>query len=98
MTQKIDRRDALIGTAVGIAAIGATAALSGARVAQAAAAPASPAFEAKALGFDPKAIKGLSERIITSHYDNNYKGAVTRLNSINAQLAKLDVATTPGFV
>jgi superoxide dismutase, Fe-Mn family len=98
MTQNIDRRDALIGTAVGIAAIGATAALSGVSIAQAAAAPAAPAFEPKALGLDPKAIKGLSEKIITSHYDNNYKGAVTRLNSINAELAKLDVATAPGFV
>lgn len=95
MTQNIVRRDVLIGTAMGIAAIGATA-LSGETAH--AAALAAPAFEPKALGLDPKTIKGLSEKIITSHYDNNYKGAVTRLNSINTELAKLDMATAPGFV
>ena len=96
MTISIDRRDALIGTAT--AALGVAAALSGAGVAHAAAAPAAPTFEPKPLGLDPKSIKGLSEKIITSHYDNNYKGAVTRLNSINGELAKLDIATAPGFV
>jgi Fe-Mn family superoxide dismutase len=33
-----------------------------------------------------------------SHYENNYTGAVKRLNAIAAQLAALDVATAPVFV
>lgn len=97
MTHSIDRRDALFSVA-GIAAAGVTAALSSVRTAHAAAAPAAAGYEPKPLGLDPKSIKGLSEKIITSHYDNNYKGAVGRLNSINGELAKLDFATAPGFV
>ena len=58
-----------------------------------------PAFkyEPKPLPFDPKQIKGLSEKILTSHYDNNYKGAVTRLNAINDQLANVDFDKAPNF-
>ena len=35
---------------------------------------------------DPTEIKGMSERLIVSHYENNYGGAVNRLNAITAQL------------
>ena len=55
-------------------------------------------YAIKPLPFDPKSIKGLSEKILTSHYDNNYSGAVKRLNAITAQLAELDVAKAPVFV
>ena len=51
-----------------------------------------------ALPFDPKAVPGLSEKLITSHHDNNYVGAVKRLAAIEAQLAGLDPSTAPGFV
>ncbi len=51
----------------------------------------------KPLPFDPKAIKGLSEKILVSHHDNNYAGAVRRLNAISVQFAALDVATAPVF-
>ncbi len=51
----------------------------------------------KPLPFDPKSIKGLSERILVSHHDNNYAGAVRRLNAIHAQFRALDVATAPVF-
>ncbi len=40
------------------------------------------AYEVKPLPFDPQKIRGLSERILVSHYENNYGGAVKRLNSI----------------
>ena len=33
------------------------------------------------LGCDPQHIKGMSEKLIVSHYENNYGGAVKRLNS-----------------
>lgn len=98
MTQNIDRRAALLGTAAGLAAVGATLALSGSGAsAQTTSAPSAPGYEPKPLGLDPKSIKGLSDKIITSHYDNNYVGAVRRLNAINGDLAKLDFATAQGF-
>ena len=33
-----------------------------------------------------------------SHYENNYVGAVKRLNAIGMQLAELDFAKAPNFV
>src|SRR5262249_42104876 len=39
-----------------------------------------------------------SERLIVSHHENNYSGAVNRLNAIAARLAELDFATAPGFL
>src|SRR5438270_3655245 len=55
-------------------------------------------FEPKPLPFDPKKINGLSEKILVSHYENNYEGAVKRLNLITEQLAGLDYAKAPGFL
>jgi len=55
-------------------------------------------YEAKPLSLDPKAIKGISEKVLVSHYENNYVGAVKRLNAIGAQLASLDFAKAPNFV
>ncbi|MBC8038162.1 MAG: superoxide dismutase [Rhizobiales bacterium] len=54
-------------------------------------------YQIKPLPFDPKSIKGLSEKILTSHHDNNYAGAVRRLNAISTQFAALDVASAPVF-
>ena len=56
------------------------------------------AYEKKPLACDPTGIKGMSEKLIVSHYENNYGGAVNRLNAIAAQLAQLDFATAPGFL
>ena len=55
-------------------------------------------YAIKPLACDPARIKGMSERLIVSHYENNYRGAVNRLNAITAQLADLDFATAPVFV
>jgi len=49
------------------------------------------------LACDPRAIKGLSEKLLLSHYENNYGGAVKRLNAITTELAALDVAAAPVF-
>jgi Fe-Mn family superoxide dismutase len=54
-------------------------------------------YAIKPLPFDPKSIKGLSEKILVSHHENNYSGAVKRLNAITAQLADLDYAKAPVF-
>src|SRR3954465_7655113 len=40
----------------------------------------------------------MSERLIVSHYENNYGWAVKRLNLIEEQLAGLNYETAPGFV
>jgi superoxide dismutase, Fe-Mn family len=40
----------------------------------------------------------MSEKLIVSHYENNYGGAVKRLNLIDEQLADLDYAKAPGFL
>lgn len=49
------------------------------------------------LPFDPKKLKGLSERLITSHHENNYGGAVKNLNKVEEELARTS-KDTPGFV
>jgi superoxide dismutase, Fe-Mn family len=55
-------------------------------------------YAMKPLSCDPARLKGLSEKLIMSHYENNYGGAVKRLNAIAAQLSQLDFATAPVFV
>jgi Iron/manganese superoxide dismutases, C-terminal domain len=55
-------------------------------------------YRMKPLSCDPAKIKGMSERLIVSHYENNYGGAVKRLNLIDEQLAELDYANAAGFL
>jgi len=45
----------------------------------------------------PQWMNGLSERLLVSHYENNYGGAVRRLNAIRSHLSALDWARTPVF-
>lgn len=81
-----------------LAAVTASAAgLASSAGAQTAAAGKAPSYAIKPLPFDPKSIKGLSEKIIVSHHDNNYAGAVKRLNAIGAELAAIDYAKAPVF-
>ena len=54
-------------------------------------------FHARPISFKPPRLKGLSARLIASHYENNYGGAVRRLNAIRGELANLDPASAPGF-
>ena len=92
MTAVQNRRD-FIALAAGVTlAAGAADAL-----AQQAGAP-KVEYEIKKLPFDPAKVKGLSEKLLQSHWENNYSGAVKRLNAITAQLAGLDFATAPVFV
>lgn len=49
------------------------------------------------LPFDAAGLKGLSERLLRSHHQNNYGGAVKRLNAIRTQWRDLPVSTAPGF-
>jgi Fe-Mn family superoxide dismutase len=56
------------------------------------------AYVVKPLSCDPGRIRGMSERMIISHYENNYGGAVKRLNLIDEKLAEIDFAGAPGFL
>jgi superoxide dismutase, Fe-Mn family len=55
-------------------------------------------YAMKPLPCDPSRVRGMSERMIISHYENNYGGAVKRLNIIDEKLAELDYASAPGFL
>jgi len=45
----------------------------------------------------PQYMNGLSERLLVSHYVNNYGGALRRLNAIHARLANVDWARAASF-
>jgi len=101
MTSDSTRRDF-----VGATALAATALAMTTQSSTASAQPASPQsvpgapkmeYAIKKLPFDPAKVKGLSEKLLVSHYENNYSGAVKRLNAITAQLAALDIAAAPVF-
>src|SRR5213082_4178577 len=46
----------------------------------------------------PWLLNGLSQKLIESHYENNYGGALRRLNAITEQLESLDFEKTPAHV
>jgi len=52
---------------------------------------------AKPLPFDPTKLRGLSERLIASHHENNYAGALKNLNRVEEELQRV-TRDTPGFV
>lgn len=86
----LDRRDLILG---------ATLAAAAAVITPATAQTSSPAgYTPRPLPFDPKTVKGFSEKMLVSHHDNNYAGAVTRIGAITGQLGQLDMATAPGFL
>jgi len=45
----------------------------------------------------PQWMNGISERLLVSHYENNYGGALRRLNAIRMELRSLDWARAPSF-
>src|SRR5215831_10315590 len=49
------------------------------------------------LPFKPTALNGISEKMIVSHHDNNYAGAVKNLNKAEQELSRIN-ADTPPFV
>jgi Fe-Mn family superoxide dismutase len=99
MMDKLERRDFLQRTALATGtALAATLAGQRALAETGTTAGMKPTtYEMKPLAFDPQKVKGLTEKILTSHYENNYGGAVKRLNAITAQLAEFDFAKAPVF-
>ena len=55
-------------------------------------------YRIKQIQCRPWTLNGLSPKLIESHYENNYGGAMRRLNAITEQLASLDFGNTPGHV
>ena len=81
------------------------ASATGAAAAEGTAAKALPApafdliMQPKPLPFDPKSLHGISERLIVSHWENNYTGAVKALNAIRGRLAAAAAdANTPAYL
>ncbi len=51
------------------------------------------------LPFDPKRLPGLSEKLLQSHWENNYGGSVRALNVVRNRLQKaLSDADTPPYI
>jgi len=46
----------------------------------------------------PWTLNGITPRLIESHYENNYGGALNRLNALTEELEALDPATAPASV
>jgi len=99
----MNRRDALGRIAIGGAAT-VVLASSDVALAQTGAAPTAPAARAYAgkhdvlpLPFAPTKLKGISEKMIVSHHDNNYAGAVKNLVKVEGELG-LVTKDTPAFV
>lgn len=60
--------------------------------------PAGPGKHVPApLAFKPGGLTGISEKMITSHHDKNYAGAVKNLNKVETDLAALK-ADAPGYL
>ena len=52
-----------------------------------------------ALPFDARSLKGLSEKLIQSHWENNYTGAVKALNLVRGKLSQaVSDANTPPYL
>ncbi len=57
-----------------------------------------PVHQPKPLSFDPSKLPGLSERLLRSHWENNYGGSVKTLNAVKQKLAEaLANKDTPPF-
>ena len=86
---EINRRDAMLAAAAGAASLGFAAAAPALAQAEAARPPAfAGQHQPKPLRFDPTKLAGLSEKLVKSHWENNYQGAVRALNTIEAKLAE----------
>jgi Fe-Mn family superoxide dismutase len=83
----IRRREALALFGAGAAVLGGVPA-AGAGESKAASGAELGKHEPKPLPFDPAKLKGLSEKLLVSHHDNNYVGSVKALNTIEGRLAQ----------
>ena len=105
MTEQFDpqRRSLLCASAATVALLGTAKAANVQHLLEKAIMPTLPAFESqtalKPLAFDPAKLDGLSERLIRSHWENNYGGSVKALGVVKKHLAEaLANKDTPPFI
>ncbi|WP_116813260.1 superoxide dismutase [Steroidobacter cummioxidans] len=93
----LTRREVLQTAALGVAMFATTEA-----AAQQVAEPTGPAWtrtlEPKGLPFDPKSLNGLSQKLIQSHWENNYVGAVKALNVVREKLRAQLTSQDPPYI
>lgn len=104
LMKSITRRDALGAIAVGGATVVAAATPrsvfgqgGGASAAHAAPMAYAGKHEVVPLPFNPTKLKGISEKLIVSHHDNNYAGAVRNLVKVEGDLASV-TKDTPAYL
>jgi superoxide dismutase, Fe-Mn family len=86
----ISRRDLLTAAALTTGAV-----LLGNEVMSQTTSPPAAKYQVKPLPFDPSKLKGISEKLIVSHHDKNYAGAVKRLSAIEDKIAQLPKDAAP---
>lgn len=83
------RRQALLGTALGL-----STAVAASSQAEEALVRRPPAFTApaapRALAFDPAKLDGISEKLVRSHWENNYSGALKALGVVKERLGEMN--------
>lgn len=98
---KLARREVLLGAAALAATVAYAPRAEAAPNAKAVAPPPTLALQGnhkvEPLTFDPAKLNGLSERMMRSHHENNYAGAVKNLNRAEQELASI-TKDTPGFL
>jgi len=81
---------AIVAGGAGLALTGAVSADPGSEPQATPTAPAARAFrgqhQPRPLPFDPTKLNGISEKLIKSHWENNYTGAVKALNAVESRL------------
>lgn len=94
MEPSISRRDLLAGAAGVVIAASLSSSATGAEQSAAGAASAIGkaylgSHKPQPLPFDPTKLDGLSEKLIRSHWENNYQGAINALNTIEPKIPGL---------
>ena len=90
LRMQISRRDLLTAAAVTSGAI-----LLGAELAAEAIPTTTAKYQIKPLPFNPGKLNGISEKLIVSHHDKNYAGAVKRLSAIQEKIGQLPADVAP---
>jgi len=93
----MNRRQAIGSIASAVAVTAAATRISNAKTDKPALTPVAPGgHKPVPLPFNAAKLQGLSEKLLTSHHDNNYAGAIKNLNAVELELDKV-TKDTPGF-
>lgn len=87
MTELTRREVATLVGAIGVASLSDPGSAAAVTQSSSPSAPPAGKHKPKPLPFNPASLNGLSERLITSHWENNYGGSVKALNMVEGRLA-----------